>query len=50
MGIFRNVYIAKLLWHNTVAEFGLRGTNRAVPQSSGQNIRTVDLTTNHCYI
>jgi len=30
MGIFRNVYIVKLLWHNTVAEFGLRGTNRAV--------------------
>jgi hypothetical protein len=47
MGIFRNVYIAKPLWHNTIAEFGHGETDRTV-QSSGQNTRTVDLTANRC--
>jgi len=49
MGIFRNVYIAKPLWHNTIAEFGHPETDRTI-QSSGQNTRTVDLTTNRCYL
>lgn len=49
MGIFRNVYFVQPLWHNTIAEFGHRETNRTV-QSSGQNTRTVDLMTNHCSV
>lgn len=34
MGIFRNVYIAQPLWHNTITEFGHRETNRTVQSSA----------------